>query len=107
MLRHTIVPNRKSKREPGSQLIHRSAVRERVAYADIECQIVLSLPNQSNQARDCPELSEFPLVEGFGDGPHRPFRWPFENGAEKYIAVVLPRQGSGCVQMNGTPLPAL
>jgi hypothetical protein len=80
------------------------AVRQRVAHGDVEGELVADLPDQTDQTGNGFLLAEFLLVKDFRDRPHLPFRWPFDDGADKDIGAMVPGQRSLGIEMDRSPI---
>ncbi len=103
-LRRKKVGSRRSRPRESRSL---GAPRERVTYRDVEAEIIAHAIDQSDQAAECLLLSELVLVEDLGDGANRPRIWPFHDGIEKEIAMMIAGERGLGIQEDGAPIPAL
>src|SRR6266566_4183552 len=75
-----------------TDFVDRMTVRESVAHADIEGQVLAHLPDQSDEAGHGFRFAELLLVKNLCDGAHRPLRRPFDDDAGEEISAMLTGQ---------------
>src|SRR4051812_22991032 len=100
-------PQRKPEGQTRPDLINRVAIRDRMSHCEIGGDVLVDLPDQTDQTGYGFEPSELLLVENLGDWSHRPFCGTLDDGAQKNVAMVLAGERCRCVQMDSTPIPAL
>src|SRR5882762_5241165 len=98
---------RESERHAGADFVDRMAVHQRMAQADIDGQVLAHLPYRADKSGDGARLAELFLVEDLRHGPHGPFGRSFDDRPNEEIGAVLAREGSGSIEVHGTPVPAL
>src|SRR6266702_4578253 len=99
--------HRESDRKTSPNLVDRMAVRKGVSNADVEGQVLLYLPDQSDQAGHRFRFAKFLLVKDLRHRTHRPLRRPLDDHACKEIGALFTSQLCDSVQVNGSPVPAL
>ena len=102
-----VSPQRKPECYACPQFVNRPSIQDRMAHCDIDGEILVDLPDQSDEAGHRFKLPEFLLIEDFGNGSHRPFSWTLDDGAQEDIAMVLTRKRGRRVQMDRAPVPTL
>src|SRR5947208_13944119 len=95
--------HRKRETHSSSHFVERVAIRDRVANADIERQIVADLPDQPHEAGDGFRFPELLLVENLSHRPHSPFRGTLDDRANTEIGMVVPAEQGGAAAMDGSP----
>src|SRR3954451_18381535 len=83
------------------------AVSQCVAKSDVERELVTDLPDQTNQPGNRLLETEFLLVKDFRDRPYHPFRWPFDDAADKNIGMMISRERGLRIEVNRSPIPPL
>src|SRR5258707_3367291 len=96
-----------AERHSGAKLFNWMSIHDGVAKADVEAEIVLHLPNGTNQAGDGSRLTDFLFVEEFGDRPYLPLRGPLDNAAQTEVSVIVAREFCDDVGVYGSPVPSL
>ena len=102
-----VSPQRKPECYACPQFVNRPSIQDRMAHCDIDGEILVDLPDQSDEAGHRFKLPEFLLIEDFANGSHRPFSWTLDDGAQEDIAMVLTRKRGCRVQMDRAPVPTL
>ena len=87
-----VSPQRKPECYACPQFVNRPSIQDRMAHCDIDGEILVDLPDQSDEAGHRFKLPEFLLIEDFANGSHRPFSWTLDDGAQEDIAMVLTRK---------------
>src|SRR5262249_18171499 len=82
-------------------------VHDGMAKAHVEAQVILHLPDRTDQAGQGSRLSDFIFVEEFGDRPYLPLGRPLDDAAEKEVGVLIAREFRDDVGVHGSPIPAL
>src|SRR6266478_177165 len=82
-------------------------IHDGMAKADVEAEVILHLPNGTNQARDGSRLSDLLFVEKLRDRPYLPLRWPLDDAAQKEVGAIVTRELGDDVGVYRSPVPAL
>src|SRR5215470_7664150 len=96
----------KTERHSGANLLDRMPVHDGMAKAHVEAQVILHLPDRTDQAGQGSRLSDFIFVEEFGDRPYLPLRGPLNDAAEKEVGVLSARELGDDVGVHRSPIPA-
>jgi len=78
-----------------------------MSEAYVERQLVIDLPNRTDQCGECVRLAKFFLIEDFGHRADDPLRWTLNNKISEGIRPLITRERAGNVQMNRSPVPTL
>src|SRR6266566_320149 len=93
--------------ESGADFIDGMTVGERMAEGDIEGELVVNSPDQSDEPGDRLFEAELFLIKELRNRPYLPLEWAFNDGANKNIGMMLSRQQGFDIEMNRSPIPAL
>src|SRR5215831_7222576 len=119
LTQHTIVPRfldpaspldfrkRKAERHSGAKLLNRMAVHDGMAKADVEAEVILHLPDRTDEARHGSRLTDFLFVEEFGDRSDLPLRGPLDDASHKDVGMIVARELGDDVSVHRSPIPAL
>src|SRR6266478_5342450 len=79
----------------------------RMVIAHIEAEIVLHVPDRTDQARYGSRLSDLLFVKELGDRPHLPLRGPLDDATQEEVGAAVTREFGDNVGVHRPPVPAL
>src|SRR6266550_1991843 len=82
-------------------------VDARAAHGEVDRDIVLNLPDRSDEGRAGPKQANIALIEDFGGRPHDPISRALNDRVEKVVGVLLPSERSGGIEVYRSPAPPL
>src|SRR5947207_1392445 len=91
----------------GTDLARTAIVDAGAAHPEVDRDIVLDLPDRSNEGRAYSKQANIALVENLGNRPHDPVARTLDNRVEKIIRVLLPGERNLCIEMHCSPIPSL
>src|SRR5215475_5118362 len=98
---------RKAERHSGAKLFDWMAVHDAMAKADVEAEVILHLPDRTDEAGHRSRLPDFLFVEEFRDWSDLPLRGPLDDASHKDVGMIVAREFGDDVSVHRSPIPAL
>src|SRR6266852_156628 len=83
------------------------SIHDGMTKAHVEAEIVLHLPDRTDQAGYDSQLSDPFFVKELGDRPHLPLRGPLDNATQEEVGAAVAREFGDDVGVHRPPVPAL
>jgi hypothetical protein len=96
-----------SEGHPSADLTHGVVIDMRSPQAEVDCDIVLHLPDRPDQRGTGAKQANLAFVKDFGDGPHHPVVRTLDDGVQKIIGVLLAGKLDLSIEVHRRPVPAL
>src|ERR1700732_1713899 len=82
-------------------------IHDGMAKAHVEAEVILPLPDRTDQAGSGSRLSDFLFVKELRDRPYLPFRGPLDDAPQEEVGVLVARELGNDIGVNRSPIPAL
>src|SRR5262245_21476773 len=83
------------------------AVHDGMAKADVEAEVILHLPDRTDEAGHRSRLPDFLFVEEFRDWSDLPLRGPLDDASYNDVGMIVAREFGDDVAVQRSPIPAL